>query len=119
MLVAGGRGAGKITFTKHLLKEGNWLIHPTPERIIWCCAKHQPNLQKELKEIVQAIEYVHLIPSEKVSLFDRNVNNLIILDETIDDATQDKRFGNYSQEGDMSIYRLSTLQKIFFKKNQR
>ena len=46
MLVAGGRVAGKTTFTKHLLKERNWLIHPTPQRIIWFYAKHQPNLLK-------------------------------------------------------------------------
>ena len=45
-LVAGGRGAGKTLFTKHLLKKGNWLTHPTPQRIIWCYAKHQPNLLK-------------------------------------------------------------------------
>ena len=32
MLEAVRRGAGKTTFTTHLLKEGNWLIHPTPER---------------------------------------------------------------------------------------
>ena len=30
MLVAGGMGAGKKTFTKHLLKERDWLMHPTP-----------------------------------------------------------------------------------------
>ena len=35
MVVAGGRGAGKTTFTKKLLKEENWLIHPTPQRAIW------------------------------------------------------------------------------------
>ena len=91
MLVAGGTGAGKTAFTKHLLKEGNWLIHPTPQRIIWCYAKHQPNLLKELTEIVQAIQYVQGIPSEIDSLFDQNVNNLIILDSTMDEASQDKR----------------------------
>ena len=40
MMVAGGRGAGKTTFTKHL-KERDWLVHPTPQRIPWCYAKHQ------------------------------------------------------------------------------
>ena len=40
MMVAGGRGAGKTTFTKHL-KERDWLVHPTPQRILWCYAKHQ------------------------------------------------------------------------------
>ena len=35
MLVTGGRSAGKITFTRNLLKEENWLIHPTLQRVIY------------------------------------------------------------------------------------
>ena len=38
MLVSGGRGVGKIEFTKKLLKTK--LIAPPPERIIWYYAKH-------------------------------------------------------------------------------
>ena len=91
MLVASGRGAGKTTFTKHLLKEGNWLIHPTPQRIIWCYTKHQHNLLNELTEILPTIEYVQGIPSGVDSVFDRSVNNLIILDDMMDEATQDKQ----------------------------
>ena len=66
MLVAGGRGAEQTTLINHHLKEGNWLIRPTPQRkrIIWCYAKHQPNLLEELTEIVQAMEYVQGIPSK-------------------------------------------------------
>ena len=33
---------------------------------------------------------MHGIPSEIDSLFDRNVNNLIILENTMDEVTQDK-----------------------------
>ena len=84
MLVACGRGAGKTNFTKHLLIEGNWLTHPTPQRIIWSYAKHQLNLLKELTEIVQAIEYVQGISSKTDSLFHRNVSNYIILDGLMD-----------------------------------
>ena len=85
MVVAGERGAGKTTFTKKLLKEENWLIHPTPQRAIWCYAKQQPNLLSDLTEILPAIEYVQGIPSEMDSIFDRSVNNLIILYDMMDD----------------------------------
>ena len=53
--------------------------------------KHQPILLKELMEIVQAVECVQGIPSEMDCLFDRNVNNLIILDDMIDEPVQDRR----------------------------
>ena len=45
----------------------------------------------ELTEILPAIEYVQDIPSEIDSMFDRSVINLIILDDMMDKATQDKR----------------------------
>ena len=40
---------------------------------------------------VKAVEYVQGIQPEIDSLFDRNVNNLIILDDMMDEGTQDKR----------------------------
>ena len=80
MLVAGGRAAGKTTFTKHLLKEGNWLIHPTPQRVIWYYAKHQPDLLSEVIAHFLAIEYVQGITLEMDSMFDGSVNNVIILE---------------------------------------
>ena len=68
ILVADGSGAGNTTFTKNLLKEGNWLIQPTPQRVIWCYANHQPDLLSELTETLPAIEYVQGKPWEMDSL---------------------------------------------------
>ena len=99
MLLASGRGARKTTFTKHLLKEGNWLIHRTRQRIIWCYTKHQPNLLNELTEILPTIEYLQGIPSKVDSMFDRNVNNTIILDDMIDEATQDRQISQLFTRG--------------------
>lgn len=91
MLVAGVKGSGKTTFTKHLLKERNWLIHPTPQRVIWYHAWHQPDLINKLTEILPVIEYVKGISSEMDSMFDGSVNNLITLDGIMDEAAQDKQ----------------------------
>ena len=118
MLVAGGRGGGKTTFTKHL-KEWDWLIHPTPQRILWCYAKHQPNLLKELIGVVQAVEYVQVMPPEIDSLFDRNVNNLIILHDMMDEATQDKRVSQLFTRGRHNNLSLIYLTQNLFHKNQR
>ena len=90
MLVASERGAGKTNFTKHLLKEGYWLIHPIPQKIIWCYTKHHPDLLNELTEIPSTTEYAQGILSEVDSMFDRSVNNLIILNDMMHEATQDK-----------------------------
>ena len=116
MLVAGGRGAGKTTFTKHLLKERDWLMHPTPQRIVWCYAKHHPNFLKELMEVVQAVDYVQGIPSEIDSLFDRNVNNLIILDNMMDEVTQDKRVSKLFTRERHDNVSVIYLTQIFFTK---
>ena len=116
MLVAGGRGAGKTTFTKHLLKERDWLMHPTPQRIVWRYAKHHPNFLKELMEVVQAVDYVQGIPSEIDSLFDRNVNNLIILDNMMDEVTQDKRVSKLFTRGRHDNVSVIYLTQIFFTK---
>ena len=119
MLVAGAMGAGKTTFTKHLLKERDWLMHPTPQRIIWCYAKHQPNLLKELIEVVQVVECVQGIPPEIDSLFDRNANNLIILDDMMDKATQDKRVSQLFTRGRHDNLSVIYLTQNLFHKNQR
>ena len=119
MLVA-WRGPGKTTFTKSLLKEGNWLIHPTTQRVIWCYAKHQPDLLSDLTEILPAIEYVQRIPAEIDSVFDRSVNNLIILDDMMDEAaTQDNRIFQLFTRGRHDNLAVIYLTQNLFYKNQR
>ena len=52
--------------------------------------KHPPDFLNELTEIFSTIEYVQGILSEVDSMVDRSINNLIILDDMMDEATQDK-----------------------------
>ena len=119
MLMAGERGAGKTTFTKKLLKEENWLIHPTPQRVIWCYAKQQPNLLSDLKKILPAIEYVQDIPSEMDSMFDRSVNNLMIFCNMMDEVTQDKRISQLFTRGRHDNLSVIYLTQYLFDKTQR
>ena len=112
MLVAGGRGAGKTTFTKHL-------IYPTVQRVIWCYAKDQPDLLSELTEILSAIEYVQGITSEMDSIFDRSVINLILLDDMMDEATQDKRISQVFTRGRHCNLSVIHLTQNLFHKGQR
>ena len=61
--------------------------------------KHPPDFLNELTEIFSTIEYVQGILSEVDSMVDRSVNNLIILDDMMDEATQDKRISQLSTRG--------------------
>ena len=91
MLISGGRGVGKTEFTKSLLKSRHQMIQPSIHRIVWCYAKHQPDLFYELKRLIPSFEYVQGIPSNLDSFFDRNTANLIILDDLMDESGEDKR----------------------------
>ena len=93
-------------------------MHPPPQIIIWYYAKNQPNLLKKLTEILQAIEYVQGIPSEMGSFFDRNTNILIIIDDIMDEAAQDKRISQLftrRRHGSISVIYLT---QYLFHKNE-
>ena len=58
------------------------------------------------------------IPSEIDSLFDRNVNNLIILDNTMDEVTQDNRVSQLFTRGRHDNLSVIYLTQNLFHKNQ-
>ena len=119
MLVSGGRKAGKTEFTKSLLINLKSLIEPYPERIVWCYAKHQSNLYKELLNLNSDIEYVHGIPADIDIMFDRNKNNLIVLDDMMDEASQDNRISKLFSRGRHDNLSIIYLTQNLFHKNQR
>ena len=119
MLVAGGRKTGKTEFTKSLLENSQLLIDPYPNRIVWCYTKHQPDLYKQLIAINSSIEYVHGIPTDIDTMFNRNINNLIVLDDMMDEATQDVRISQLFSRGRHDNLSVIYLTQNLFHKNQR
>ena len=119
MLVAGGRKAGKTEFTKSLLSNSKRIINPYPERIVWCYTKHQPVLYKQLIAINSNIEYVHEIPTDIDTMFNRETNNLIILDDMMDEATQDIRISQLFSRGRHDNLSIIFLTQNLFHENQR
>ena len=79
----------------------------------------KPNLLEELMGFVQAVEYVQGIQPEIDSLFDRNVNNLIMLDDMMDEGTQDKRVSRLFRKGRHNNLSFIYLTQNIFHKNQR
>ena len=91
MLISGGRGAGKTVFTLNLIRYAGHIFNQIPNRIVWCYAKHQPQLLEELHKINPIIEYVQGIPENLEGKFNRSQSNLIILDDLMDEASDDMR----------------------------
>ena len=79
----------------------------------------KPNLLKELMGFVKAVEYVQGIQPEIDSLFDWNVNNLIILDDMMDEGTQDKRVSRLFRKGRHNNLSFIYLTQNLSHKNQR
>lgn len=118
-LVAGSRGVGKTTFVKNLIKNQKELIDPNPDRIVWCYVKHQPELLKQLMEIDPKIEYVQGIPSDIESMFDRKLNNLIVIDDMMNEATKDKNISHLFTRGRHDNVSVIYLTQNLFHKYQR
>ena len=119
MLIAGGRKAGKTEFTKSLLRHIDQLVENTPERIVWCYSKHQPKLYQELMQINSNIEYVEGIPLQVNTMFDRKNKNLIILDDMMDEASDDKRVAELFTKGRHDNLSVIFLTQNLFHRNQR
>ena len=88
-------------------------------KIIWCYTKQQPDLLNKLTEIPSTIEYEQGIPSEVDSMFDRSVNNLIILNDMMGEATQNKRISQLFtrvRHDNLSVIYLT--QNLFHKKQR-
>ena len=113
MLVSGGRGVGKTEFTKKLLNNHRQHIHPMIKRVVWFYAKHQPNLFEDLHKIFGgSIEYINGIPENLDEMFDRNVTNLIIFDDMMDEVGDDRRITQLFTRG-----RHDNLSVIFLTQN--
>ena len=85
MLVSWERDACKTTFTNYRAA----FMLPARQRIVWCYLKHHPDLFEELLAVDSSIEYVHRLPSDIESIFDCSTDNIIMLDDMMDEASQD------------------------------
>ena len=119
MLIAGSRGVGKTMFATNLLKNVQHIMTPIPNHIVWCYAKHQPELYRQLKDIDEKIEYIEGIPSELNEMFDREKVNMLILDDMMDEASGDKRIEQLFTRGRHDNLSIIYLTQNLFHKKQR
>ena len=119
MMVTGPSGSGKTEWTRKLLLTA--LIHPPPERILWCFGQWQP-LYEDLQKRIPWIEFVHGIPDylNSPQFIKPGKRNLIIFDDLMTEAKCDQRIANlFTKAVTTEIYLLCTLPKTCFLKVKR
>ena len=85
-------GGGKTWLVKNLLENRRQWISPAPQRIIWIYGQWQP-LYAEMQRIIPGIEFVKGIPAniEDEQFLNPAIRNLIVIDDLMSEASNDKR----------------------------
>ena len=100
MMVAACTGGGKTWFVKDLLENRQQWISPAPQRIIWIYGQWQP-LYAEMQRIIPGMEFVKGIPAniEDEQFLNPAIRNLIVIDDLMSDASNDKRICDLFTKG--------------------
>ena len=98
MMVTGPSGSGKTEWTRKLLLSS--LIHPPPDRILWCFGQWQP-LYEDLQKRIPWIEFVHGIPDylHSPQFINPDKRNLIVFDDLMTEAKCDQRIADLFTKG--------------------
>ena len=90
MIVAGPTMSGKSTWITELLLHNTAHISPPPNRIIWIYKRWQP-LYDELRMKMPTIQFIQGMVDIKSDIYiNSKVRTLIIIDDLMKDATQNK-----------------------------
>lgn len=114
MLVCGPTSSGKSTFVKQLIDNADTMINPSPQKITWYFGQWQP-LYVDIKTMHPSIDFEMGLPSNFDDL-DPDVNNLVIIDDMMSDATREKAvaelFTRGSHHRNTSV--ICILQNMFY-----
>lgn len=91
-LISGPTQSGKTYFTIKLLKNIKQMITPIPARIIWCHGQSQQGLQ--LPDNVEVSDDLSILET-----IDGFKPTLLILDDLMQEATEDKNISNIFTKG--------------------
>ena len=99
-MISGATGSGKTKWVEQLLMDAQQMITPPPDRIIWCYGQWQP-IYDNLMSTVPEIEFYKGIPVQidSSTFFNKNVNNLFILDDMMTEVRNDPRISNLFSKG--------------------
>ena len=115
-MVVGMTGSGKTVWVQKLMEHAQQTIQPSPQRIVWCYSHWQPAYTSLLQSI-PSIEFVRGIPAdlELDWYFDPNINNLFVIDDQLQEASNNNQIMNLFTKGshhrNLSVIYL--LQNVF------
>lgn len=85
-LIAGPTGSGKTELLIQILRNHQELVEPSFQRIVFCYSRMQPSYQ-QLQTVYPQVEFSEGLYD--IDLFDKNINNLIILDDLMQTTEND------------------------------
>ena len=87
MSICAGRGAGKTYFTKELIMKQSEMIDQEFDKIYWIYKHVQPIVFQDLFQTAGEIKFLESIPD--FSSWDKQKNTLVILDDYMQEASDD------------------------------
>ena len=99
MTISGPTGSGKTFFIRKVLE--NYKINPIPQRIIYLYKRWQPLYDTLKLNVKPKIEFIRGIPDDldADSFFHTDNNNVIVLDDMMDIAGNNKAVSDLFTEG--------------------
>ena len=111
-ILAGPTGCGKTNFVSKILLQNQQLIQPAPTKIYFCYASWQEAYDNIKQNVPNVIFHKGLIGLHN---FDKNENNLLIIDDLIDDSINNSSiqsiFTRDSHHSNISVFLIT--QNIF------
>lgn len=100
-IVAGRTCCGKSQFGKRLLESGKDLIDGAPENVSWCYGIYQPAYDDMLGMLTTTpnINFVEGVPSDLESMIDPSIRNLVVIDDLMQELSNDQRITNLFTKG--------------------
>ncbi len=116
-VVAGPTSSGKTQFVKRLiLAEGNTLIDPPIDNIIWCYGEYQ-DVYDHLASLVPQIRFIDGFPADLLQSLDRTQRNLVVIDDLMSESGNNAKvtelFTKGSHHRNLSV--ILILQNLFYK----
>ena len=95
---AGPTCCGKTFLLRKILERGEDVIYGAPEKIIWCHGMPQ-TAHDEMLETIDNIEFIEGLPTDLESKIDPSKRNLVVIDDLMNELSDDKRLTNIFTKG--------------------
>ena len=92
-VISGPTCCGKSHLLRKMLERGEEVIDGAPQNIIWCHGMYQP-AHDEMMETIPNITFIEGLPSDLETRIDPTKRNLIVIDDLMNELSNNKRLTN-------------------------